>query len=266
MGKKIALADSEYGSASKYANLFEFDTLKLTTFSPDVYISAIITAENNGYDVLVIDGISPAWAGEGGVLEIVDKETKRDPKGNSFSAWRVGSPKHQALVQAILKSSMHIICTCRVKTEYVLEVNQYGKQVPRKIGMKPVQRDGLEYEFDIIANIDANHEFTINETRCPELDGFSAIKAGGDVAEILMAWLSDGTPIDSKPVALADGEYDDDSLIREELRQSIKEAIKANGYNEIDFYQRVEAKYGDKLINLSVDSMRAILETITKKG
>lgn len=194
LGGKIAVIDTERGSASKYADLFEFDTLNLETFSPLTYVEAIKAADAAGYDVLVIDSLSHAWMGKEGALEQVDKAAKRSQSGNSYTAWRDVTPMHNALIDAMLQSRCHIIGTMRTKTEYVIEQNERGKSVPKKIGLAPVQRDGLEYEFDVVGDMDAENNFVVSKTRCPALAGAVIQKPGQEVADTLKAWLSDGEP------------------------------------------------------------------------
>lgn len=194
---KVAVIDTERGSASKYADLFPFDVLELDTFSPLTYAEAIQSAEAAGYTVIVIDSLSHAWMGKEGALEQVDKSAKRSQSGNSFAAWRDVTPMHNALVDAMLQSKCHIIATMRAKSEYVLEANEKGKMTPRKIGLAPIQRDGLEYEFDVVADMDMDNNMIVSKTRCPNIAGAVIHKPGKDVAEILTAWLSDGTaPLD----------------------------------------------------------------------
>ena len=197
IGSKIAVIDTERGSASKYADLFNFDVLELDSFSPLTYVEAIQSAELAGYDVVVIDSLSHAWMGKDGALEQVDKSAKRSQSGNSFAAWRDVTPVHNALVDAMLQSGCHVIATMRAKSEYVLETNEKGKVQPRKVGLAPVQRDGLEYEFDVIADMDIDNNMIVSKTRCPQLVGAVIHKPGKDVAETLNAWLTDGsTPLD----------------------------------------------------------------------
>ncbi|MBS2008231.1 MAG: ATP-binding protein [Cyanobacteria bacterium SZAS TMP-1] len=193
LGKKIAVIDSERGSASKYADLFSFDTCDMESHSPQTYVKHIKEAEEAGYDVLIIDSLSHAWAGKDGALEQVDKVAKRSQSGNSFTAWREVTPMHNALVDAILQTKCHVIATMRTKQEYVLEENERGKKTPRKVGMAPVQREGVEYEFDVIADMNIDHDFIVAKTRCHSLDGLVARKPGVEVAETLAAWLDAGT-------------------------------------------------------------------------
>lgn len=194
LGGKVAVIDTEHGSASKYAHLFEFDTVALPEFSLDTYMKAIAAAREAKYEVLVIDSLSHAWTGKGGALEEVDRRSAG--KASAFtSGWRDVTPKHNALVDAILAYPGHVICTMRQKHEYVLEEDSKGKKVPRKVGMAPVQRDGMEYEFDVVADLDIQGNVTIGKTRCPDLNG--ALLKHADVkgmGEKLKAWLSDGAP------------------------------------------------------------------------
>lgn len=206
IGGPIAVLDTERGSASKYAGeklkdgeRFEFDVLEPTDFSPQTYVEVIRAAEASGYKVLIIDSLSHAWMGKGGALEMVDAASKRN-RENSFTAWREVTPHHNALVDALISSRIHIIATMRTKTEYVVEKDERGKSVPRKIGMQPVQRDGLEYEFDVVADLDQSNNLIIGKTRCSALLGKVFSKAGREVAETLIAWLSDGEAVEeSKP-------------------------------------------------------------------
>lgn len=191
-GRRIALADSERGSASKYADRFEFDAHDMEQFSPRDYISVIQEADKAGYDVLIIDSLSHAWMGKGGALEMVDAAAKASKSRNSFDAWRAVTPEHNAMVDAILRARCHVIVTLRVKTEYVVEeVN--GKKTPRKVGLAPVQRDGLEYEFDVVADMDGA-ELVVTKTRCPSLAKAVVAEPGEKLGETLRAWLTDGAP------------------------------------------------------------------------
>ncbi|KKN72264.1 hypothetical protein LCGC14_0412150 [marine sediment metagenome] len=198
LGGKIAFIDTERGSASKYSDEFDFSVLELETFSPQNYINAIKDAEREGFDICIIDSLSHAWMGKDGALELVDKAAVRS-SGNKFAAWREVTPLHNAMIDAMIGSSMHIFAAMRTKTEYVLEKNERGKMFPRKVGMAPVQRDGMEYEFDVVADLDLEHNFVVSKTRCRGLDGQIFNKAGKDVADILNAWLSDGAEPFEKP-------------------------------------------------------------------
>jgi hypothetical protein len=208
LGEPIALVDTERGSACKYADLFNFDVLGLDSFHPQRYIDAIHDAEDTGYSILIIDSLSHAWAGKDGALELVDKVAKRlaatyrSGREDSFAAWREVTPVHNALVDAMVQSRLHLIVTMRTKTEYVVETKD-GKTAPRKVGLAPIQRDGLEYEFDVFADLDQDNTLIVHKTRCPALAGGVFPKAGKEVANILNTWLQGeaATPSPAPPTS-----------------------------------------------------------------
>lgn len=197
---RVAVIDTEMGSASKYLGSapdglpWQFDVAELTSFAPTAYAAVIAEAGRAGYDVLLIDSLSHAWEGKDGALELVDR--KSNGGGNSFTAWKDVTPMHRAMIDAILQSPIHVICTMRSKTEYVLEeqVSRSGKkiQVPRKVGMAPVQRAGMEYEFDVYASMDWSHQLTVGKTRCEAIDGFTAVKPGPEFLLPVIEWLEGG--------------------------------------------------------------------------
>ena len=199
----IAVIDTERASASKYAGeVTEFDALDLDHHSPKEYVEAIQDAGRAGYDCLVIDSLSHAWSGRGGALEQVDQAAKRT-QGNSYVAWRDVTPQHNALVDAILTYPGHVIVTMRAKTEYVLEEGKNGKKTPRKVGMAPIQRDGMEYEFDVVADMDLDHNMIVSKSRCSALADAVFTKPDVSVAHTLRAWLSDGAEMPAKPATTA---------------------------------------------------------------
>ena len=201
-GGRVAVINSESGAIEKYLGdapdgvPFDFDICELPDFAPTSYTQKIIEAGQLGYDVLIIDSLSHAWAGSGGALEIVDKGAGKSAF-TSKDGWRKVTPMHNQMIEAILRSPCHVIATMRTKTEYVLEeqVNpQTGAkvQVPKKVGMKPVQREGMEYEFDVVGDMDDSHTFSIAKTRCSALDGALVVKPGVDFFKTLKVWLEDG--------------------------------------------------------------------------
>src|SRR5687767_9200516 len=70
LGGRIAVIDTERGSASLYSERVEFDSLDLgPPFTSERYIEAIRSAEKAGYDILLIDSITHEWNGSGGCCE-----------------------------------------------------------------------------------------------------------------------------------------------------------------------------------------------------
>lgn len=193
---RTAVLDTEHGSASKYADLFEFDALNMEApFDPRRYIEAIKAASDAGYEVLVIDSLSHAWSGAGGLLEQVDKVAAKMRTSNTFGAWKELTPIQTQMVEALLAAKLHIIATMRSKQEYLVEKDDKGKNQVRKVGLAPVQRDGIEYEFDVFAEMDRDNTLIVSKSRCPALADEVIKKPGKQLAEALKAWL-DGAPAD----------------------------------------------------------------------
>ncbi|MBK9292826.1 MAG: ATP-binding protein, partial [Bacteroidetes bacterium] len=204
---KTAVVDTEHGSAAKYADRFPFDVLEMEApFHPDRFVEAIAAAANAGYEVLIIDSLSHAWNGAGGLLEIVDQIAKRMKTANSFAAWKDATPIQNALIEAIVGARIHIIATMRSKQEYVLEqVERNGRTInqPKKVGMAPVQRDSMEYEFDVYLDMTIENDAIVQKTRCPALSGQVINKPGTQLATILREWLS-GAPAPTRDDTLVD--------------------------------------------------------------
>jgi hypothetical protein len=199
---RIAVVDSERGSASKYSDRFEFDVLELDSFSPLTYVQAFEAAAAEGYDVVIADSLSHAWMGRDGALEQVDR--RAGSAGSSFNAWRDVTPMQTKMIDAIVRYPGHLIATMRSKAEYVVEKNDKGKSTPRKVGMAPVQRDGLEYEFDVVIDLSADCSALVTKTRCSALTGGAYELITEALGETLRTWLTDGAPMQQpKPAAPA---------------------------------------------------------------
>jgi len=194
LGGKVALVDTERGSASLYSDLVPFDVAEIEPpYTVGKYVAAIKSAGEAGYGVLVIDSLSHAWAGEGGILETVDAVQARG--GNKFVAWGPAGKAQNELVNAILAAPMHVIVTMRSKQEYAVEQDARGKQTIRKLGMAPVQRDGLEYEFDVVLDIGQDHlarATGAGKDRTRLFAGQEPIALSAGDGARLLAWLDQG--------------------------------------------------------------------------
>ena len=195
LGTRIAVIDTERGSASKYSDHFQFDVLELDSFGPEKYIEAIKAAEAEGYDVVIIDSLSHAWAGKDGILGRVDRGG-----GMTGGAWKNATPLQNKMIDAILTCKAHVIVTMRAKTAYEFEKNEKGKIVPRKVGLAPIQRGDMEYEFDLFASLDADHNLSVEKTRCASLDGRTFNRQNPEIAATIKAWLTDGASVPAEPV------------------------------------------------------------------
>ena len=189
LGNKIAVIDTENSSASLYADVVEFDTCVINApYEVSKYTTAIAEAEKAGYDVIIIDSLSHAWAGEGGLL---DKQGKiaDSGKGNSYTAWRTITPEHNRLVEKILSCKTHVIATMRSKMEYSQEKDDKGRSVIKKIGLAPIQREGMDYEFTLVFDVDCNHISTASKDRTGIFDG-KFEKIAPETADKIKAWLT----------------------------------------------------------------------------
>lgn len=193
-GGKVAVIDSERGSASKYAADFDFDVLELDgNFHPDRYIDGLRLAAREGYAVAVVDSLTHAWAGHMGVLEQVDAAKARFG-GNSHMAWSVGTPMWQALIDAMVQSPLHVIATMRSKTKWVEQEDSRGKKSYQRAGTEPVARDGVEYEFDVVADLDLEHNLVVAKSRAGRHIESLYRRPGPEFGEAVLMWLTDGAP------------------------------------------------------------------------
>ena len=204
LGGRVAVVDTERGSASLYSGErgMSFDVMELASYEVERFVEAIKDAVDGGYATLVIDSLSHAWAGKGGILEFVDNAGKRNQGGGNFGAWRDATPRHNSLVDAILGAPLHIICTLRSKVEYVVE-NVGGRNQVRKVGLQPVQRDGLEYEFTVVGDVTQDHDLVITKTRAAFLKDAVVREAGEDLGRQLSDWLNTGSSGPAPVVSVA---------------------------------------------------------------
>lgn len=198
---KIAALDTEHGSLSKYADLFDFDVIELDSFTAENFMLALRAAEAAGYGAFVADSLSHFWMGRDGALEFVDAAKKRSSSRDDMSGWKEFRPHERQMVDAMIASPMHIICTMRTKTAYEEQVNERtGKKQRIKIGLAPVQREGLEYEFDLVGLMDDENNFIVDKSRCPQLTGKVLTKPSEKEFAAFRDWLSGASePAQSAP-------------------------------------------------------------------
>lgn len=192
--EKVAVIDTENGSANLYANLGMYSVLTLhPPYTPKKYIEAIRAAEQEGFELVIIDSLSHAWNGEGGLLEQKDKATDAKYKGNGWAAWREVTPEYNKLIETMLNSPCHIIATMRAKTEYMQDDSSGRKRIV-KVGAAPIQRDGIEYEFTVVFDLSIDHVATVNKDRTRLFDGQYFVPTP-DVGKTLKQWLDAGEPV-----------------------------------------------------------------------
>ena len=196
LGSRVAVIDTENGSAALYSDKYKFEMLNLQPpYPPEDFIQAIKVAENSGFDVIVIDGITPEWSGSGGCLDLHTK------LGGRFQDWAKITPRHRSFIRKILECNTHIICTCRSKQGYAMD--EQSKKVT-KLGMAPEQRDGLDYEMTLVFNIiNQTHLAEATKDRTGLFDGKQFLISKNTGLEIL-EWLNSGTPAKSPAPTITD--------------------------------------------------------------
>ncbi len=186
---KVAIIDTENGSADLYAHLGQYNVLTLEPpFTPEKYIEAIDVCLNANMEVIILDSISQVWD------ELLDFHSKLP--GNSFTNWNKVTPRQKAFVDKILQAPAHIIATMRTKQEYVLQQKD-GKFVPEKVGLKAIQRDGVDYEFTIVFDIDIKHFASASKDRTNLFSGKPEFTINSSTGSKILAWCNSGSDLSS---------------------------------------------------------------------
>lgn len=194
-GGQIGVVDTERGSALKYAPVpgrpdlggHEFGHMPMSFCSPENLIAAVKAAEEARLAVLIVDSWSHFWAGKGGLLARVDEEAKKSGNfGGKFTAWGPVNNLEQDMLDALLGFPGHVIVTMRTKNDYSME----GKTVT-KVGVKTVQREGAEYEVDVVIDMVAGVG-TVTKTRYEGLADITVHHPGPELAETILEQLGQG--------------------------------------------------------------------------
>jgi hypothetical protein len=149
--------------------------------------------------VLFIDSLTHAWRE---LTEEADRITLKSTSKNSFIPWKILGPKQKRLVNAILTYPGHIITTMRSKTEWVIGENKDRKNIPEKIGLKPEQGKGIEYEFDLLVELDQKHQAVVTKDRTGKFQDETIDKPGEDFGIALYDWLNSGTEVKQEPITI----------------------------------------------------------------
>ena len=192
LGGKVAMIDTENGSGDLYSHLGDYDIVNMhAPYDPRKYLKAIQEAEKEGYDTIIIDSLSHAWNGQGGILDLQSRVADTKYRGNNYAAWREVTPLQNQLVDAIITSSCHIIATMRSKTEYIQAENERGRTEIRKVGLAPIQREGIDYEFGTVFDLSPNHLAVVSKDRTGLFDE-QIFSVSQDTGKILRDWLDAG--------------------------------------------------------------------------
>ena len=184
---KICIIDTENGSANLYAHLGAYKVLSMNVpYSPEKYIEAITLCEQSGIEVIIIDSISHCWenllASHAAMI------------GNSFVNWNKITPRYNSFIQKILQSNCHIICTMRTKQDYILS-EKNGKMIPEKAGTKAIMREGIDYEFTVVINMDLAHKAKVTKDRTGIFNGQTEFIPSVETGKIILDWCNNETKI-----------------------------------------------------------------------
>jgi hypothetical protein len=218
LGNSTALIDTERSSAEIYSAEYEFDVAQLDNHHPQNYIDAINRAAEGGYNTLIIDSLSHAWIGKDGALDLVSKY------GKSFNAWGKVTPLQDKLLDTMLGYPGHVISTMRQKQSYAQEKDDKGKISVTKVGLATVQRDGIDFEFDVFGSMDTMNNMTIEKSRCPSLTGQMYARPGEELAKELLGWLETGEPVE--PVKFEQPEPEPEPKANGKPSPSLNEVIR----------------------------------------
>lgn len=225
---KIAIIDSENGSTDLYASLGNYNVLSLQdNFTPETYMEAIGICEDAGMEVIIIDSISQCWDN---LLEY-----HANLQGNSFTNWQKVTPRINAFMQKILQSEKHIICTMRCKQDYVLN-EKNGKMVPEKVGLKAVMRDGIDYEFTIVFDINMKHQAIASKDRTNLFMGKPDFTITPTTGQIILDWCNDGVNVE---------------MIRQQINKAKSiEELTAIYHKYPEWYQQLTSDFMQKKMQL----------------
>lgn len=198
---KVAVIDTENGSASLYADRYGFDVLELTPpYTSKRYLDALAEAAEAGYEVVILDSISHQWAGEGGILDRKGVMDQR-PGSNSYTNWAGFTKEHEEFKAKILNSPVHVIATLRAKQDYIVETNDRGKAQPKKVGLAPVQREGMEYEFSVVFELQMDHKASVSKDRTGLFQEDIVDLLDKGVPKRIRDWLASGKAATPRPAA-----------------------------------------------------------------
>ena len=254
---KVAIIDTENGSADLYAHLGNYNVLSLAPpFTPENYIKAIDVCEKAGIEVIIIDSISHEWD------ELLDFHSKL--AGNSFTNWAKVTPRQKAFVDKILQTNAHIIATMRTKQDYVLNQKD-GKFIPEKVGLKSVQRDGLDYEFTLVFDVDIKHFVVSSKDRTGLFMGKPEFTISENTGKEILEWCNSGAK--SVEVPKVQNTQDEVMPSNPTSPNGINGAAKATSLPKVNPYDAFAAGNNESFVpsqNLKHTSEQEVYEAISR--
>ena len=191
--EEICVIQTETGSAGLYSHLGPFNVIDLEPpYHPARFIEAIKLATDAGMKAIIIDSISHEWSGKGGCLDLHEQVTQKMKVPNSFTAWASVTPLHQNFLDAIIQCPVHVVCTARAKTEFIM-VDRNGKQTPQKMGLAPITRDGFDYEMSVHLELDQQHQAHCSKDRTGLFMDKNPFVISADTGTKILNWCNNST-------------------------------------------------------------------------
>lgn len=267
---KIAIIDTENGSGELYVGkeianvkIGQYNAITLEPpFEADRYIDAIKLCKKAEMEVTIIDSTTHLWAGEGGLLQKQGEIAKRT--GNSYTAWRDVTPQHNHFVDTMLQTDMHIIATMRSKVDYIQEKDGSGKTTIRKVGLAPIQKEGMEFEFTLFLDINTDHEAFVSKDRTSIYDQ-KTFKITPEVGATLMRWLESGTDGAKMVVATSIKAADLSDAVRG-LKKEISKLFKEATPEKQEEFKVLFTKLGNPNEVTDPDVMKNILDNMKENN
>lgn len=267
---KIAIIDTENGSGELYVGkeianvkIGQYNAITLEPpFEADKYIDAIKLCKKADMEVAIIDSTTHLWAGEGGLLQKQGEIAKRT--GNSYTAWRDVTPQHNHFVDTMLQTDMHIIATMRSKVDYIQEKDGNGKTTIRKVGLAPIQKEGMEFEFTLFLDINTDHEAFVSKDRTSIYDQ-KTFKITPEIGATLMRWLESGTD-GAKMVVATSIKPADLSEATKGLKKEISKLFKEATPEKQEEFKVIFAELGNPNETTDPDVMKNILDKMKENN
>lgn len=265
LGGKIAVLDTERGSASLYSDKFDFDVVELSPpYTPERYIEVVEAAQKAGYDILIIDSMTHEWNGPGGCLELNEQIARTKFRGNVWSAWNETTPRHRKFVDSILAANLHIIATMRSKTETIQTENGAGKKVVQKVGMKTEQRDGMDYEFTVVLDLTVDgHTALASKDRTRLFNDPFVITE--DTGRMLANWLNMGKSFEDQAKDAV--KMNNNSMTSAQSSALMAYLTKRHGNNREAYLAELSSFFGRKVSSsreLTKDDVSEFLDAINR--
>ena len=242
---RIAVADTENKSALYYAGPMTSTEWKHIDFPPDYHptrwIELIKYVEKlKDIDVLILDSISHEWEGDGGCMDLIDKINK------GWSGWRKVTPFHNSFIDKMRQSQLHIIATMRTKSEYVTEQNAKGQTVPKKVGLKANQRDGTDYEFGVVFDIEINHFTNVSKDRTGLFANRGPFMITEETGKELLEWSMGGVEPSAKREGATTSKIDQllqlaDRIVEPDLKKKVVSSLNENQDN-MEYLTKAETR------------------------